>query len=751
VNSTGDIRWDQSLARWIQEGNPTECALLQFIHDLECGDMSSPTYKKARTNPSFQTTDPQTGNSRLGIADIPFSSRRKRAAWVVPRPGGGCRMYLKGASEIVLALCSRQMNSDGSCTALLPESKVIIEREIIAEQMAKQAMRTIGLAYRDFDSVPQDWTASSEHPGLGEVLLVEQGLVLLGIAGIEDPLRPEVPGAIEKVNGAGVDVRMVTGDNLDTAIAIAKKCHILRPQDLVRDSIGDLVPRPLAAMTGAEFRAKVLEHVPDPSGEKGSDGKVKMVVKKPEVILQDKFDEIWPHLRVLARSSPMDKYVLASGLNESLLFACPPCRERWEAKKDQLMQEAAKAGRTKEYAQVVKDVDLFPCPECTRTALSRGVYPDRQVVAMTGDGTNDAPALKRADVGFGMGAGTEVAKSASDIVLLNDSFGSIVTACLWGRNVYDAIAKFLQFQLTVNVVAVSLVLIGAFAHNASPISAVQMLWVNLIMDSFASLALATEPPTDVLLERAPYGRHRNIISGEMFVNIASQAALHLTVACVLLFQGPDLLNIPAGSTGGHGAPASRHYTIVFNSFVCLTLFNFLNSRKLYHERNILSGITENIFFGVIVISCFVLQVLIVQFGGHAFKVVALTGRDWAVCVGLGMLSLPWYQLTVAVVSLLGLRRKPVALSAPEVALPVLAKGDMEAGELGGFSSGRLSNVLGVTASPLDAAADLVGQVSSRSLQAVLGQVPSPQELSHTQESHVVRGRKRVEEGLRAAH
>lgn len=197
---------------------------------------------------------------------------------------------------------------------------------------------------------------------------------------------------------------------------------------------------------------------------------------------QELLDRVWPRLRVLARSSPQDKYILVNGIVESKISA------------------------------------------------------NREVVAVTGDGTNDGPALKRADVGFAMGIqGTDVAKEASDIILTDDNFSSIVKAMMWGRNVYDAIAKFLQFQLTANFVAGIFSVVCAGTIQVVPLKAVQMLWVNLVMDTLASLALATEPPTEALLERKPYGRDKSILSFTMVRNILFHAIYQLLVLFLLVW------------------------------------------------------------------------------------------------------------------------------------------------------------------------------------------------------------------------
>lgn len=533
-----------------QVGNKTECALLGFVLDLG---------KKYET---YRTEVPEDKIYKV----YTFNSDRKSMSTVIRLPTrGDFRLFTKGASEIVLKKCSWILGKDGEPRKFLPQDQDAMVKSVI-EPMACDGLRTICIAYRDFTtgtSASNDQHVDSE-PDWDEESTIISNMTCICIVGIEDPVRPEVPEAIMKCQRAGITVRMVTGDNVQTARSIATKCGILKPGD------------DFLVLDGKEFNQRIRKDKDSP-------------------VRQDLLDKVWPRLRVLARSSPTDKYTLVGGIIDSKL------------------------------------------------------NPNRDVVAVTGDGTNDGPALKRADVGFAMGiAGTDVAKEASDIILTDDNFTSIVKAVMWGRNVYDSISKFLQFQLTVNVVAVLVAFIGACAVKESPLKAIQMLWVNLIMDTLASLALATELPTPELLLRKPYGRTKPLISRTMMKNIIGHAVYQMTLIFVILFAGERLLDIDSGRFAKLHAPPSQHFTVIFNAFVMMTLFNEINARKIHGQRNVFEGLFRNYIFLGIWITTFVSQVLLVEFGSIAFSTAGLTFEQWMWCLCCGVSSLLWGQVVTTI-------------------------------------------------------------------------------------------------------
>ncbi|GFP86052.1 putative calcium-transporting ATPase 13 plasma membrane-type [Phtheirospermum japonicum] len=451
-----------------------------------------------------------------------FNSEKKRSGILMKKVGDddAYHVHWKGAAEMILAMCSHYYDSEGNVNAIDDDERLRFDQ--IIQGMAAASLRCIAFAHKQVSG------------GEATKKIQENGLILLGLVGLKDPCRPGVKKAVEDCQYAGVNVKMITGDNVFTAKAIAAECGIIHPNQGLNDGL---------VIEGAEFRNYT------------DDERMERVEK----------------IRVMARSSPLDKLLMVQCLKKK-----------------------------------------------------------GHVVAVTGDGTNDAPALKEADIGLSMGIqGTEVAKESSDIVILDDNFASVLTVLKWGRCVYTNIQKFIQFQLTVNVAALAINFVAAVSAGQVPLTAVQLLWVNLIMDTLGALALATEKPTNELMEKRPVGRTEPLISNVMWRNLIAQAFYQISVLLTLQFRGGSIL----------GVSEKVKDTVIFNTFVLCQVFNEFNARKL-EKKNVFEGILGNkLFMGIIGVTL-VLQVIMVEFLKKFADTERLNWGEWGVCVGIAAMSWP---------------------------------------------------------------------------------------------------------------
>ncbi|XP_047328895.1 calcium-transporting ATPase 12, plasma membrane-type-like [Impatiens glandulifera] len=510
LNTTGNVDKSTSDVAPQISGSPTEKAILSWaVLELR---MDMELLKKTCKIVHVET----------------FNSTKKRSGVLVTDNVNSLHTHWKGAAEMVLGMCTTYYDRTGLVRAIDIQTRNQLERTI--EGMAASSLRCIAFAHKN-----TRWDETKRLiDGKVQYSLEEDGFTLLGIVGMKDPCRPRAKEAIEACRLAGVEIKMITGDNVFTAKAIATECGILRPNQQVED--GEVIE-------GSVFRNYTNEE------------------------RMEKVDKI----RVMARSTPMDKLLMV---------------------------------------------------RCLRLK--------QHVVAVTGDGTNDAPALKEADIGLSMGIqGTEVAKESSDIVILDDDFGSVATVLRWGRCVYNNIQKFIQFQLTVNVAALVINFIAAVSSGEVPLTTVQLLWVNLIMDTLGALALATDRPTNDLMKHAPVGRIEPLITNVMWRNLLSQAFYQIAVLLTLQFRGQSIF----------GVNAAVKDTLIFNTFVLCQVFNEFNSRKL-EKQNVFAGLHKNrLFMGVVGITI-VLQVVMVEFLKKFADTTSLNWWQWLVCVGIAAVSWP---------------------------------------------------------------------------------------------------------------
>ena len=503
VNSTANLERENGAVKTL--GNPTEAALLLWLNTQQVDYL--PLREAAEV-----------------VSQLTFSTERKYMATVVKSSLLGKKvLYVKGAPEIVLSN-SRRVAMNGAYV-LVEEARPEIERQLLAYQ--NQAMRTLGFAYQILDE------GADEAPYTDGRLNPDVDLTYIGIVAISDPVRKDVPAAVQSCIKAGISVKIVTGDTPGTAREIGRQIGIWKPEDTDRNII-----------TGPAFEAlsdkEALDRVLD--------------------------------LKIMCRARPTDKQRLV-----------------------QLLQQKG------------------------------------AVVAVTGDGTNDAPALKAAQVGLSMGDGTSVAKEASDITILDNSFSSITRAVMWGRSLYRNIQRFLLFQLTINVAACLIVLLGSLIGTESPLTITQMLWVNLIMDTFAAGALASLPPNERVMNDKPRRSGPDgdfIITRPMAYRIFGVGIVFVAVLMGLLlhFHASEGLS-------------AHDLSWFFSFFVMLQFWNMFNAKAFMEGTSAFAHMKESKSFLFVAALILVGQYLIVTFGGQMFNVVPLSWKDWGVIIGSSSLVL----------------------------------------------------------------------------------------------------------------
>ncbi len=526
VNSTASL--DLSNANKAKVlGNPTEGALLLWLKD------NGVNYQTLKDNTTL-------------VEELPFSTERKYMATVVKSSLGKKILYVKGAPEIIHSLCNQTCGN---------VAKADIDQQLV--QYQNQAMRTLGFAYQELND---------SDVAIRENKVVADNLTFLGIVAISDPVREDVPAAVEECLKAGINVKIVTGDTPGTAKEIGRQIGLWTDKDTDKNII--MGPE-LAALSDEELDNIVLD------------------------------------LKIIARARPMDKKRLVESLQRR-----------------------------------------------------------NQVVSVTGDGTNDAPALNAAHVGLSMGDGTSVAKEASDITIIDNSFSSIGRAVMWGRSLYQNIQRFLLFQLTVNVAACFIVLIGAFMGVESPLTVTQMLWVNLIMDTFGAMALASLPPSKEVMNDKPRNRDSFIINKSMGINIFGVGTLFflITLGFLYIFQHADITSVKDLLTlklGAKNVVTPYEQTLLFSIFVWTHFWYMFNARS-YETNSSFFGIKHSSGFWTIVLVIVIGQILIVELLYNFFNVAPMFHTadwqintsgciDWLLIVGLSSLVL-WIREAYCLVS-----------------------------------------------------------------------------------------------------
>ena len=604
---------------------------------------------------------------------FPFDSNRKRMTTFIKNSKfpTGYRLFSKGFGENATQICSSYVNPDTGEIEQMNQTVIYHIRNQM-EEFNKNKLRTLYLAYKD---ISEDEYNNLERINPEGKLIDQYDLVFLAIFGMRDSLRDGVKDAVKKCKIASVNVIMVTGDDIITSTALAKECGILDKE--IGKNNGEIEQNP--------------EKMKDPNSMKKEDYINKLIRDMPYALTGNSF------------------YNIIGGLicqvckKESSYCKCPKTEAEAQelAEKNKTEPKEIKKDRIKDlnnFSKIIKNLKVLARSQpIHKYALVLGLKTLNKVVGVTGDGTNDAPALSKSDVGFAMFAGTDIAKAASDIIIMDNNFSSLITAIIYGRNIYDNIRKFLQFQLSTNCCACILVFICACIGAKSPLSSIQMLWINLIMDSLGSLALATEPPYEELLNRPPTKKNEFIINGKMFKHIILQSVAQILIL-VLLYQyapnfikednlvrqaenriikfcyeeypgkNPDYIingmrskwtsdikmkNDTEPYCGKYkdsldcafdiyfqSNSGTTHMSILYNIFIFYILFNQLNCRIIDDSLNIFERIHKSIFFIIIIIFEVILQILIIFFGSLSFQIVkeGLSAKQWGICIGFSAIS-----------------------------------------------------------------------------------------------------------------
>ena len=496
LNSTAELNDGKPI------GNPTESALLLWL------DAQGKNYEELRKQVNV-------------LKQLPFSTERKMMA-TLAEVNGETYLFVKGAPEIVMKKC-------------IVEDRMLKQTAEELDEWQHKAMRTLAFAYKKLETSIMRTSRTSTAEVVA--LLDANDLQLQAIAAIADPIRPDVPAAVQECRHAGIEVKVVTGDTAATAMEIGKQIGVFEdePENIGAD--GSLTSLDQQMITGEQWEALSDEE----AYERAKD------------------------IRVMSRARPTDKQRLVAMLQK------------------------------------------------------RG-----EVVAVTGDGTNDAPALHYAHVGLSLGSGTSVAKEASDMTLLDDSFKSIANAVMWGRSLYRNLQRFLFFQLVVNVAALLLVLGGSVIGTEMPLTVTQILWVNLIMDTFAALALASLPPSHEVMKEKPRKASDFIINKSIGFGILFCGIVFFLVMFALLVYC---------ERRGKGGVDVHELTMFFTTFVMIQFWNLFNAKALMSHHTAFRHFLKDKGMILVLVLVLVGQWIIVTFGGEMFRTTPLSLHEWLLIIG----------------------------------------------------------------------------------------------------------------------